>query len=49
MTVRIEEGVFKSVKKADRAELDALAKEKDARVVDVGGLWLCPGLVDCRE
>lgn len=49
MTVRIEDGVFKSVKKADQAELDALSKDKKARVVDIGGLWLCPGLVDCRE
>lgn len=49
MTVRIEDGVFKSAKKADQAELDELAKDTKARVVDVGGLWLCPGLVDCRE
>lgn len=49
MTVRIEDGRFKSVKKSDAEELRALSKEKGVRTVDLNGLWLCPGLVDCRE
>lgn len=42
-TVVLEHGVFTSVSR------DAGVIVPDARVIDLEGMYLCPGLVDCRE
>lgn len=61
MTVVIEDGHFTAVKsgaKVVKAGSEDVKSEEggevlevpaNSRIVDVDGLYICPGLVDCRE
>lgn len=46
-SVLLKGGAVVSVKPTSAA--DTLFADADTRVVDLDGLWLCPGLVDCRQ
>jgi imidazolonepropionase-like amidohydrolase len=47
MTVVIENGVFTQV--LDSESVTNFTPPDDARTIKMKGLYLCPGLIDCRE
>lgn len=47
MTVTIENGHFKDVHPTSLSDADSFPP--DCRVIDLEGLYLCPGLIDCRR
>lgn len=47
MAVAIEGGRFQAVGR--EADLGSLLKSEDARIIDVGGKWILPGLINMHE
>ena len=45
MTVKIKDGTIASISKASSADM----QEEGFMSVDAGGLFMCPGLIDCEQ